>query len=131
MDEYIKREDALDAVLFALVGTGYQSTAIYAIRDVQTADVVPRAEVDELVHKLECLLCHATGGKLSYHTYPLGTMERAVSDYIQECYDEAKAEVAREIFEEIEKYYCVNKFGEAYVHFDSIEEIKKKYMGEV
>lgn len=37
---YIKREDALDAVLFALVGTGYQSNAIYAIRDVPTADVV-------------------------------------------------------------------------------------------
>ena len=42
-----------------------------------------------------------------------------------------RAEVAREIFEEIEKYYCINKFGEAYVHFDSIEEIKKKYTGEV
>lgn len=37
---YIKREDALDAVLFALAGTGYQSNAIYAIRDVPTADVV-------------------------------------------------------------------------------------------
>jgi hypothetical protein len=40
MDEYIKREDALDAVLFALSGTGYQSTAILAIRDIPTADVV-------------------------------------------------------------------------------------------
>ena len=37
---YIKREDALDAVLFALVGTGHQSKAIYAIKDVPTADVV-------------------------------------------------------------------------------------------
>ena len=37
---YIKREDALDAVLFALAGTGYQSNAIYAIKDVPTADVV-------------------------------------------------------------------------------------------
>ena len=44
MDEYIKREDALDAVLFALAGTGYQSRAIDAIRDVSTADVAPRAE---------------------------------------------------------------------------------------
>lgn len=47
MDEYIKREDALDAVLFALVGTGYQSRAIYAVKDVPTADVAPRAEVDK------------------------------------------------------------------------------------
>lgn len=45
MDEYIKREDALDAVLFALVGTGYQSRAIYAVKDVPAADVAPRAEV--------------------------------------------------------------------------------------
>lgn len=40
MAEYIKREDAIDAVLFSLVGTGHQSQAIYAIRDVTTADVV-------------------------------------------------------------------------------------------
>lgn len=40
MDEYIKREDALDAVLFALVGTGYQSRAIYAISDIATTDAV-------------------------------------------------------------------------------------------
>ena len=31
MDEYIKREDALDAVLFALAGTGYQSEGIWAV----------------------------------------------------------------------------------------------------
>ena len=43
MAEYIKREDALDAVLFSLVGTGHQSQAIYAIRDVPAADV---AEVE-------------------------------------------------------------------------------------
>lgn len=48
MDEYIKREDALDAVLFALVGTGYQSQAIYAIRDIPTADVAPKSEVDKV-----------------------------------------------------------------------------------
>lgn len=42
-----------------------------------------------------------------------------------------KSEVVREIFGEIEKYYCINKFGEVYVHFGSIEEIKKKYMVEL
>ena len=45
MDEYIKREDALDALLYALVGTGYQSRAMDAIKDVPTADVVPKSEV--------------------------------------------------------------------------------------
>ena len=69
MDEYIKREDALDAVLFALVGTGHQSRAIEAIRDVSTADVVPKSEVEKIFEKLKarersnsvCAWCvHAT-----------------------------------------------------------------------
>jgi hypothetical protein len=72
-----------------------------------TADVVPKSDVDELIYKLECLLCHATGGRLSKHTYDLMTMEAVVTDYIDEAYCEgketAKSEVAREIFEEIEK----------------------------
>ena len=57
MSEYIKREDVLDAVLFALVGTGHQSRAIWAIRDVNTADVV---EVRHGKWELE----HETYGKM-------------------------------------------------------------------
>ena len=56
MAEYIKREDALDAVLFSLVGTGHQSQAIYAIRDVPTADVV------EVVRCKDCVFCVKTQG---------------------------------------------------------------------
>lgn len=51
MSEYINREDALDAVLFALVGTGHQSRAIYAIRELPTADVV------EVVRCKDCAYC--------------------------------------------------------------------------
>ncbi len=50
MDEYIKREDALDAVLFALSGTGYQSRAICAIRGVPTTDVVDVVRCKDCVH---------------------------------------------------------------------------------
>ena len=50
MDEYIKREDALDTVLFALVGTGLQSTAIYALRDVPTADVEENKDCEQCIH---------------------------------------------------------------------------------
>ena len=57
---------------------------------------VRRKDYDEVVYKLECLLCHATGGKLSYHTYPLRTMEVNVDDYIQECCDEAVKEALAE-----------------------------------
>lgn len=51
MNEYIKREDALDAVLFAMVGTGYQSNAISAIRYVPSAKVVPKREVAREIFK--------------------------------------------------------------------------------
>ena len=51
---------------------------------------VRRKKYDELVYKLECLLCHATGGKLSKHTYSLNTMTSEVTDYLNsrcdECY---------------------------------------------
>lgn len=50
----------------------------------------------ETAYKLECLLCYATGNKLSKHTYPLKTMEIAVSDYIQECCDKTASEARKE-----------------------------------
>ena len=53
MSEFIKREDALDAVLFALVGTGYQSNAIYAIKDVPSADVVEVVRCKDCIHARE------------------------------------------------------------------------------
>ena len=57
MDEYIKREDALDAVLFALVGTGLQSSAIYALRDITAADVVPKSEIaSKIIREVEQIL---------------------------------------------------------------------------
>ena len=41
MSEYIKRQDAYDAVLFAMCGTGYQYDATRAIDGVPAADVAP------------------------------------------------------------------------------------------
>jgi len=77
-----------------------------ATYEITTADVVPKGEVDKLVEKLECLLCHATFGRLSKHTYDLGTMEAVVTDCTNETYNdgygEGYKEAAREIFAEIE-----------------------------
>ena len=145
-------------------------SAISFAETLSTADVAPKSEVANLIYKLECLLCHATGGKLSKHSYDLKTMETAVNDYINESYEEgykeaqeelysdverldrichsyalqygtvtdqqkvidkAKAEVAREIFEEIETSLMIESFhgsdvyyairAEDYLHY------KKKY----
>ena len=58
----------------------------------KTVDAVEVAEYDAIIAKLESLLCHATGGKYSKAGYSLEDMERMVTDYIEECCEEAVAE---------------------------------------
>ena len=53
---------------------------------------VRRKHYDEIVYKLECLLCHATGGRYSKAGYRLEDMERMVNDYIEDCVSEALEE---------------------------------------
>lgn len=85
------------------------SRDVHLLKEYITSDVIPRVEMDDLIYKLECLLCHATGSRLSKHTYDLRTMETAVTDYIQDAHDEgydegyaeATKEVAGKIFEKI------------------------------
>lgn len=45
-------------------------------------------DYEEVVYKLECLLCHATGNRISKHTYNLSVMERAVCDHITDVCNE-------------------------------------------
>lgn len=51
---------------------------------------------DEVVYKLECLLCHATGGVYSKASYELGDMYSMVNDYVEQCCDEAVEEALAE-----------------------------------
>ena len=62
------------------------------IAQTDTVDAVEVTEFNEILYKLECLLCHATGGKYSKAGYSLEDMERMVTDYIEECCDEAVEE---------------------------------------
>ena len=43
----------------------------------------------EITHKLECLLCHATGNRYSKSTYSLEFMCRMVDDHVEELIEEA------------------------------------------
>jgi hypothetical protein len=140
--------------------------ALDALEDAPTADVAPRAEIDKLqevnadlneslrlaceankdldakaenlAYKLGCLLCHATGGRLSNHTYDLLTMEKVVTDYLDETYRDgkeegyknAKAEVAREILEELRRYiinHCYLADDDVDAIWKHIDIIEKKY----
>ena len=95
------------------------------VEQAPTADVVSRSEVEDLIYKFECLLCHSTGGKLSKHTYDLLVMEAVVTDYIQESYEEGyedgKSNVAGEIIDDLAREGLLN------VEPWGIANLKKKY----
>ncbi len=116
---------------------------------------VSRTQYEDVVYKLECLLCYVTGGRLSKASYELRTMETAATVYMNEQIDEERAEAARmaaeEIFEEITRsvsleipidIVLINKerdfsdgviIGKREAFFDmvnTIAELKKKYTEE-
>lgn len=49
-------------------------------------------ERDEITHKLECLLCHATGNRYSKSTYSLNFMCCMVNDHVNDLIEEAIAD---------------------------------------
>lgn len=53
MSEYIKREDATDALLFELSGTGYQSRAISAIKYIPSVKVVEAKHGEWVLGRVE------------------------------------------------------------------------------
>lgn len=57
---------------------------------------VSRKKYDEVVYKLECLLCHATGGRYSKAGYHLEDMYVMVDDFINELVDEEVKEALTE-----------------------------------
>ena len=59
-----------------------------------TVDAVDALEYETIVGKLESLLCHATGNQYSKAGYSLESMCRMVTDYIEECCEEAVKDAA-------------------------------------
>lgn len=88
-----------------------------------------KAEIDELTEKLECLLCHATGSKLSKSTYSLRTMESAVNDEVQECCEEARAEAIKEFVKKLKEEFASGVFGASYCR-KKIDKLVKETVGD-
>ena len=141
-DEYINRAEAI----LAVTNDGCTANVVGVLYHLPSADVVPKSEVEEIIGKFECLLCHATGGRLSKYTYDLRTMETVTTDCINETYNDGFAEghkeCAREIFEEIEKIILDNTYPDfdkagkpcnvwkPRSGYDALAELKKKYTEE-
>ena len=51
---------------------------------------VSRKKYNEIVYKLECLLCHATGGYYSKSGYRIEDMCRMVDEHIDRCIEESE-----------------------------------------
>lgn len=61
---------------------------------------IARSDIDQLVYKLECLLDHASGSRLSKHTHDLRIMESAVNEHIEKLCSETYAEAKNEVIDE-------------------------------
>lgn len=77
--------------------------------------------IDGLTDKLEGLLCQATGGKLSYSSYPKETMLSVANDYVNECYYEGQTEAVKEFAEKVKaiKYELLNCMH-SFIGFDGL-----------
>lgn len=94
----------------------------YSIKTAPAADVVPRAEVEELIRENESLAKTVIEG-----SELIRKLKRKV--------DKPKAEIAREIFEELEGYIYQHRYDSPYsterhIDYDGFIELKKKYIGE-
>ena len=108
-------------------------------------------DCEDVIYKLEYLLCNATGNKFSKYTYPIGDMVSYVNDYIQDCCNEAveeakeaiKSEAIREFAERLktlilsqltcstmgkkEAYYlCLNVIDNLVIEMTEVETNQRK-----
>ena len=74
-------------------------------------------DCEDVIYKLEYLLCTATGNKFSKHTYPIGDMVSYVNDYIQDCCNEAVEEAKEAVKSEAIKEFA-ERFAKALSEFD-------------
>jgi hypothetical protein len=134
MDEYIKREDAIKHLIEECIvkypisfGFGLQA-AVKELRKIPAAYVAPKSEVDKWV--LRCQEWHSVAELKSQQIVKLEQENEALKDsneHLAVLLAEAKTEVAREIFEEIEnaKYTILGLHD--VVSMGDIEELEKKY----
>ena len=113
----------------------------YDINEIPTADVVPKEEVDKL-HEVIFMkedLMQSIAKERNHYSDEVERLERICHSYAlqygtvtdqQKVIDKAKAEVAREIFEEIEKLKTIGLYGFRFYHKTDIAELKKKYTEE-
>ena len=77
-------------------------------------------DCEDVIYKLEYLLCNATGNKFSKYTYPIGDMVSYVNDYIQDCCNEAVEEAKEAVKSEAIKEFAKQVKMAFYYEFDEL-----------
>ncbi len=134
MDEYIKREDLIKHLRGACIAKYPLSFSygIFASADeiskLPPADVVPKSEVLEM-QKEQLGRLKEIKSEVERVTVEYEAMRGAANSYKMH-YEQAKAEVAREIFAEIERLCDAHLYWNncSIIQRDDIAELKKKYI---
>ena len=141
--EYIEREAAINVVANNPHNVAFKTIkTIQGIKEIPTADVVPKSECKECGEKASKVI-------VQLQEEIEGLKKRLLPSYCQSCSEEeaikigkeyGRAEVAREIFEEIERNssYCVASHNGEEIYETKtytisalkLAELKKKYTGE-
>lgn len=100
------------------------SEATRVLDKLPTADVVPRSECEKWYAEYHKVKEDLKQEKM-YHR----STEKLADRYLIEL-KQAKQEVAREIFEDIEKHLIFNTYGIATISNKTFAKLKKKYIGE-
>lgn len=109
-DEYINKSEAI----LAVTRDGCTANVVGVLYHLPPADVVPKIEIDRLQHILDSYA-------LQYGT----VMDKHI------VIEKERAEVAREIFKEIEKYMDEDDGLSVYMTRSEFYELKEKYTEDV
>ena len=135
MAEYIDRDELLKELCTVSAPTPSESwiveKCIEKVNEQPTADVVPKSEVDKLELTLQGVMW-SVDKWLDETDYDADPIKRAITmrEKTLKIVENVKAEVAREIFAEIENLIWAYDTRPAYDLTEKIAELKKKYTEE-
>ena len=89
-----------------------------------------KKELEETQVKLEALLCEATGGKLSKHSYTAEVMTTQAHEHLLKCCADERAEVVKVLLDKIEKQAIPNEDDVYWVELDDIYNLVKEWVGD-
>ena len=106
LEDEIRRANYIESYYIDCVDIGVFQNALDLINRQKAEIERLNKDCEDVIYKLEYLLCNATGNKFSKYTYPIGDMVSYVNDYIQDCCNEAVEETKEAVKSEAIKEFA-------------------------